>query len=187
MTINALVEQLHRPNPKNVNRDVARSAEVWRMGLAEERRIKMFLLSLGFQVTNSSKEENIWEDIDCWIGTTSVSIKAQHSSLNYPGITACFELEQKLTGTDIWEPSWFYNGKADKYLILQGTTLSLIDAKVLKEQVSRQGFSYTRSNKASTRAYSGGSARYEDARCGYIPQAELPVEKQWVLPKDWGK
>lgn len=187
MSINQLVDKLHKPSNKDANRDVAKSAEVWRNGLAEERRIKMFLLSLGFHVTNSSKEENIWDDIDCWIGTTSVSIKAQHSSLNYPGITACFELEQCLTGTDTWETSWFYNGKADKYLILQGTTLSLIDSKALKEQVERQGFSYTRTNKTATRAYSGGSSRYQDARCGYIPQAELPVEKQWVLPRDWGK
>lgn len=186
-SITKIVNQVHRYDSRNANRDMETSRQVWQYGYQEEMRIKKFLLSLGFNVTNSSKHENIFEDIDCWVGETPISIKAMHKSLQYPGATMCFELEQRLTGTDVWEKSWYYNGKAEKYLILQGTRLALVDKQELVDHVDRVGFDYKRTLKPSTRSYCGGSARYDDSRCGFIPQLKVPTQRTWVLPWDFAR
>lgn len=173
-------------------RDAQSFNQAYQNGLNEERRVKMFFQNQGCRVFGSSYEENVYDDIDCWVDNVPVSIKAQHAALKYPRQTFYFETEQQLTADSSWHKTgWFYQGKAQVYAILQGNELSILDvAKVKAELANRatqpewaetDGFSYVRSLSAAVRKTQGGSYRFSDARCGYIYKPELPVEEVYYL------
>lgn len=166
----------------NANRDVKAFQKQYAQGKASEKEIKQFLVSLGFKVFNSTLEEDKFEDIDCWIGTTPVSIKTQHSALNYDVVRAYFELRQQLTADDTWEDSWYYTSKAEKYIIRQGQTLLLVDKQALMECIKDVGFDYVKTLSWQRRQYLGGTYRYKDAECGYIAVTKIPVEQTWQMP-----
>lgn len=167
----------------NKGRDVKEFNKQYAQGKNNEKIVKAFLISQGFYITNPSLEEDKFEDIDVWVGNMPVSIKAQHKSLVHSDPSICFELEQRLTGTLTWEKSWYYNGKAEKYLIFRGTELMLVAKAAIQEYVETKGWDKVRSLGSFARSYVGGSYRYDDARSGLIRYPNLPVEKRWTVPE----
>lgn len=146
-------------------------------GLRDERRVVRYLSSLGV-VTDSSTEENIHEDIDCYLDDVPVSIKAQHSGVAYNNIY--FEIEQ-LHVDGNWEPSWFITGRATVYAILQGDTLRVYQKQDIVDYVAANGWSYERTLSREKRAMAQYNKRYIDARIGFLRPNDIP-HKQYLLP-----
>lgn len=167
---------------RNQGRDVADFNTQFARGLSEEKRVKDFLISKGFKVFNSSRDENKFDDIDCFIGEVSVSIKAEHAALKYANRSVYFEIRQQLTETQEWvDEGWYHTGKAEKYLILQGTELMMIDTATLKEYIGLNGWDFVRPLGWRTVKRLGGTYRYMNAECGYISYKKIPVERRWFL------
>lgn len=158
-------------------------SEQYRLGLAEEKKVRLFLVSQGFKVFKASKEEDMFEDIDLWVGDIPVSVKAQHEALRYgANRSVYFELAQLERETGEWVPSWFYTGKAEKYLILQGKELMLIDKLAVIEYIKvKPWIERTLTEKRRQALINSGKYRYVDSRCGYILQKDVPVEKLWII------
>lgn len=126
--------------------------KIYNAGLDEEYRVLAFLESKGFTVKDATKKEQFL-DIDCYLDGVATSIKAEHDGAKYGDIY--FELASQkgsakfLRTLDLTEfitiqtwaskakrqnvPSdlldyfsaWFFTGKAEQYLILQGDRLRL--------------------------------------------------------------
>jgi hypothetical protein len=123
-------------------------------------------------VTPASTEENIHDDIDCWIDGVGVSIKTQHSGKKTGNIV--MELKVKQRGTGVWEDSWFHNGKAVYYLITVGDKTYRIYADKLKEWLAIHGFDRTTQNSAATVAnQSAIGHRHADSLIGLISITKL--------------
>lgn len=102
---------------------MARRAQRTRdLGMRAEKSIKMYLLSQGWNITDSTLAENIEDDIDFKVHNNrgdviTVSVKAQSSAAIYNNL--CFELQtEKGRPQGVLKPSWWYTGKASHYLIL---------------------------------------------------------------------
>jgi hypothetical protein len=167
---------------------------VYAKGLKDEKRVKTFMSELlGKAVLESSVYQDRFEDTDCFIEGHAVSIKAQHTGTIYGNI--CFELAQhltvhrdcsltgsvlanrdiqqkdvdKLVASGSWESSWYTNGKADQYYILQGDTLKIYEKSDILAYVAANGFLRMRPLSFQRKSYQGGSYRYCNAICGYLP------------------
>lgn len=163
-------------------------------GLADEKLVKEYCSQvLGWTVRDSTREENVFQDIDAWVNGKPVSIKAEHSGLKYGNIY--FELAQHLTEfqdcqesarildrkeltvshvRDLvelgsWEYSWFYNSKANYYFILQGDILRIYSKADLQKHIQDIGFSHLRPLTQRRKDYQGGTFRYCNAICGFLP------------------
>lgn len=87
-----------------------------------------------FNLTPSSKSDNITRDIDAWNGDTAISIKTQHTALKTGNV--CFEIEliNHEDPEDVM-PSWFYTGESDEYWVVVGDSVYVFDTDRLKEFV----------------------------------------------------
>lgn len=170
---------------KNQARDMDTFKKSYKSGIEGERAILRYFAKLGFNVIGSDTDDNIFNDIDGFINTTSVSIKCQDSATDkrYPRPHFYFEIEAELTATGEWVPSWFYTGKAQKYIIAHQNTLYVLNREVVHEYIAKHGWSYTRCLSKSVRAGQGGTYRYSNARCGFIACDELPIEKVFHMPE----
>lgn len=146
-------------------------------GLSDEQLVKDFLAGLGWMVEDSSKHDDMVNDIDCFVSPLAgelfglppgipVSIKAQHKGLKFNNIG--FEVEKQLTNSGKWLKSNWHTSKAEVYAILQGTVLRLYLVKDLKEYVNKFGFIRIRSLSPGSKTYQGGAYMFQDARCGYL-------------------
>ena len=178
---------------------------VYAKGLSDERRVKTFLVnSLQLTVTPPTINQDRFEDTDCFVNGSAVSIKAQHSGIVYGNI--CFELSQHLTShkdcpasamvtgsrnitqkdltylesVGSWEASWYHNGKAEYYYILQGDTLRIYKKADIVNYVNTTGFLRIRPLSCKRQSYQGGSYRYCNAVCGYIPIHAVPHVQHFV-------
>lgn len=159
-------------------------SSVYNAGLAEETRVIAFLRKKFPEtpVKLSSKDQNIFEDIDCFLGEEAISIKAQHTGAAYGNI--CFELLQKpyalqtssssYAEADLrasgWLPSWYYTSQADTYAIIQADYLYLYSKHDIQQYVSRNGWLRTRTLTNGRRRYlTEGNYRFSDALCGFLP------------------
>lgn len=101
----------------------------------------------------SSKDENIRLDIDAWTPKgTSVSIKSIGRRTFERRGNLAFELrvEHRERG---WEKSWWYTGKANKYVFhIEGHGLYAVDKLRLQEWVAEHGWERVTSHRPETRA-----------------------------------
>ena len=79
-------------------------------GQQSEAQVIAAMQANGFPVTKSTKEQDMFQDIDCFLGNLAISIKTSHATQNSGNL--CFELEQCVTATGEWIKAWFYNGEA---------------------------------------------------------------------------
>ena len=175
----------------------ARSA-VYAKGLNDERIVKSFLTALGKDVQPSTKDEDMFGDIDCWVEGRSVSIKAQHSGASYNNI--CFELAQHLTeyqdcpisktiisrkdltvkdterlvASGSWCKSWWDNGRAEYYYIYQADQLHVYKKSEIQDYIAKHGWLRIRPLSWARKSYQGGTYRYCNALCGYLPTDCIP-------------
>lgn len=162
----------------NEQRDLEQFNKAYKQGLADERLVIEFMKQQGFEVTDSTDNENKTKDIDCYIDGIPTSIKAQHKGLKYNNIY--FELEQQLTSTKNWVPSWYYTSRAEQYLILQGNTLRLYKKDDIKKHATEIGWSHTRRLSPEAKSTQGGSYRYCDARLGFLKPTDVE-HSVWVI------
>ena len=174
---------------------------VYRRGLADERLVIQHLMATGRTVTESTKDENIFSDIDCYVNGVPVSIKAQHSAARYG--TIGLELSQHLTtgeacatsssilankeltfndvsrleATGNWQPSWFINGKAEVYCILIGEVMRTYTKKDIQNYLDTSGYVRMRALRADTKKTQGGKYRYCNAVSVYLPTLKVPHSK----------
>lgn len=173
-------------------------SNVYAKGLADEKVVKEFLKALGHTVTASSKEQDMFGDIDCFVNGVAVSIKAQHSGAVYNNI--CFELAQHLTvhqdcaqskavisrkdlstkdverlvASGSWVTSWYDKGEAELYYIYQADTLHIYQKSDIVNYVAKHGWLRIRPLTGMRRAYQGGTYRYCNSLCGYIDTNAIP-------------
>ncbi len=170
----------------------ARLALCYEKGLADETKVIGFLRNQGYQVERSTHEENVKQDIDCWVNGKPTSIKSQHKGVSFRNIG--FELANQLTtkadcavtsnllasglttlldvgtliSTGSWESSWWDNGTATNYLFYQGSTLRLYTKESLKRFIAANGFLRIRALTEDTASYLGGRYRHCNSICGYL-------------------
>jgi len=164
------------------------------MGLAGERTVRTLLEELGIQTEDSSKYENIMQDIDCWItvgnqfeeigvtpGIYPLSIKRQESGCKYKNIG--FELYQQENPTGVndlrtdderWLPvGWFNTGVCPIYAILQGTKVRVMTKVAVLHSIKTFGWLRKRPLTAAIRNAISKTARYSDAICGYLNTTDV--------------
>lgn len=119
----------------------------YQRGIEDETRVIEALAEAGHNVRKSSHTENCEQDIDCWVGETPISIKSQDGAIDTGRIVLELEVKRVIdryaspVSCDPddyeyrWERSWFWNGKASKYLILIGERLLVVPADKLKSLV----------------------------------------------------
>lgn len=140
--------------------------KIYNKGLEQEERVLAFLASKGFTVKPATKEEQ-FQDIDLWLDGVPTSIKAENDGLRYGDIY--FELVTERGRADVSEPldqdtkdrikkwaekavrthkftdlstfymSWFFTGKAEQYLILQGDRLRLYRKSEILDYMDLKG------------------------------------------------
>lgn len=88
-------------------------ATQYKDGVFYEEQVKTWLRDIGHDVSDSTKEENIVDDIDCWVDGEGVSIKSHLPK--YFNMSFQFELEG--CRNNRWVKSWYYTGKAKYYVM----------------------------------------------------------------------
>lgn len=111
----------------------------WEYGHKREAQVIRYLQDTFHTVIRpSSRDENILEDIDCWMGNTSISIKSQDIALRTKNFG--FELEMHNKERDEWVPSWYFTGKAQYYVIIVGETCYQLCKQRLQDYVNEHGW-----------------------------------------------
>lgn len=176
------VESLpQEPAFKADSRDVVSFNQAYAQGLKDEEMVIAWLKFKGYKVESSTREENIHQDIDCYINGVPTSIKAQHAGVKYGNIY--MELKAQLTSSKQWVSSWFENGQAEQYLILQGKTLRLYKKADLLKHVAEIGWSHTRTLSAQVKATQGGTYRFSNALLGFLKPSDV-THKLWFIQND---
>jgi hypothetical protein len=116
---------------------VARNTGTYQQGLNDEQKVIQFLVEKGYEIRNSTREENIQQDIDVYVNGVPVSIKCQHTASRTGNL--CFELET-IDREGIRKDSWFRTGKADSYIILVNDSVYRIEKNSLQEYIDSNGF-----------------------------------------------
>jgi hypothetical protein len=175
------------------------------LGLATEKRLKRYWASLGIEVTSSTSQENIWDDIDCYItlgneyvnigiepGTHAVSIKREDAGAMYKNVY--FELYQLEKPVDEYDNrsederwlrnGWWFQGKAPIYAIVQYQKLRVFSKLQILEYLRQHDWLRKRRLTEERRiAMVNSSYRYEDAICGFLSTDKVP-HLLFELPKD---
>jgi hypothetical protein len=177
---------------------------IYRKGLADESLVKQHLVNTGRILTPSTKEQDMFEDTDCFIDGRAVSIKTQHSAAKYG--TIGLELTQHLTihqdcatsktilankeltlndikrleATGSWRQSWFYNGKADDYYVYIGEVLRIYKKEDILAHLAAHPYKRIRALRADTKANQGGKYRFCNAISGYLDINAVKHTKELV-------
>ncbi len=104
-------------------------------------------------VTASTREENLLQDIDCYIDGVPVSIKTQNTAAKTGNLA--FELRFCWRATGEWVDSWFYYGLADYYLVQVYDKVYRLDCKPLKAWVAGRGWDRETTNTGRSREQQG--------------------------------
>ena len=118
-------------------------------GLADEASL-IHLLSKHHKVTASTKDENIFDDIDCYVEGTPVSIKTQHTAAKTGNL--CFELRTRWRKNKEWNNSWYYNSKAYYYLVQVVDKVYRINTNDLHDYVDKHGWDKVTGNTQESNA-----------------------------------
>jgi hypothetical protein len=111
-------------------------------GLSDEKLIIQFLkdgfIKRGHLVKESSKDENIYDDIDVWVNSTPFSIKCYGK---YTPQNFLCELET-MDKFGQWSDSWFLNGKAKHYILWHkgSDVLYQVDKELLLDYIDTDGY-----------------------------------------------
>jgi hypothetical protein len=180
---------------------------VFAAGLADERLVKQYLTTKGFDVKEPTKDEDKFQDIDCYVNGIPGSIKAEHSGAKYGNIY--FELAQhltthadceytksvlnskKLTQQDIddlvdyksWEASWYVNGTALVYYIYQGDKLMVYRKQDVQAYVAKNGWLRIRTLSNYRKGYLGSGYRYINSACGFLNIDDVKHQTYTLLKK----
>jgi hypothetical protein len=174
------------------------------MGLAGEKTVRQYLEGMGIETADSTKYENIMQDVDCWItvdrqltdigvepGCYPLSIKRQEAGIKYGNVG--FELYQQETLKDgdtrtdeeRWvKTGWYHTGVCPIYAVLQGNKIRLFTKLAVQNTLkSRNGWLRKCTLTARLKDAISKTARYSDALCGYlnikdIHQIELNTNDQ---------
>ena len=170
----------------------ARLQACYEQGLSDELKVIEFLRAQGYTVETSSREDNIKNDIDCWVNGKPTSIKSQHKGVwfrnigfelaNHLTTQANCGLTKKILGTgsisiaDVdslissgsWEPGWMSTGTATNYLFYQGGNIRLYTKESIKRYVATNGWLRVRPLTEDTRSYLGGFYRHCNTICAYL-------------------
>lgn len=165
---------------------------IYRKGISEEASIKEYLRNTGRLVTESTKEENMFQDIDCFVNGRSVSIKTMHAGAKYGNIgmelmslltvhqdcqassdilankVLTMESCRSLYNTGNWELGWYPNGKAEDYYILIGEVLRIYRKEDIQAHLANNKFLRICGLKKETKANQGGKYRYCNTISGYL-------------------
>lgn len=138
-------------------------------GMKDEAEVIEFLAWLNpnpsIKVRKSSFHEDTTQDIDCWVGSASYSVKSQptgqrtgnvslelsvlvmaeddnnrkhlRSLVSADRIDEAIEFSGRIGN---YQDSWFISGKADFYVFMVGKCIYLASAELLKSHVSNHGF-----------------------------------------------
>jgi hypothetical protein len=108
----------------------------WNEGLSQESRVFRWLESRSLTVQPSTKEQNVYHDIDAWVNNKATSIKSPRveSVTRYRRIP--LELQTQYSDGS-WLDSWFRYGKSEVYVFLIGSSLYTAWAAVLKRFYER--------------------------------------------------
>lgn len=178
---------------------------VYNKGLADERLVKAHLTRSGKEVIPSTKEEDMFFDVDCYVNGVPTSIKSTHSAAKYGtiGLELISQLTEKqgcatsksilankeltmndvkrLTATGNWLESWWYNGKAEHYCFYIGEVLRTYRKVDIQEYINNHGYTRIRPLKAETAKSQGGKYRFCNAVSIYLPLAKVPyISKEMV-------
>jgi len=137
--------------------DADRLHAIYNQGLNDEEHILSVLRQLGYGVYNSTEQEDMMEDIDCYVSGLSkednyawaVSIKCDGVKSN----NVAFELEGYSKRHAKWFPSWYYTGASQYYVVWKKVVnkLYVIDTPLLNKFVDDYGFGYLTSINNETR------------------------------------
>lgn len=205
MPITTLLKPPLRPAPQPLmtrpsDRPVAaRHYQYDQSGFLAEDRIFAYLSAKGLKISHSTPEDDKRNDIDLYLdgphGRRNISIKAQETGLKYghvyfeiatqiragrewrPGDRA---LAEKLYGGGSlvgYEPAWFFTGKAEHYMILQGDDLSIYDKRTIRHILETQGAA--RCCGLSWAVLKGQSGR--DSICAYLTKSDLKTIARFKL------
>ena len=108
----------------------------WNEGLNQETRVINWLESRGLTVQPSTKEQNVYNDIDVWVNNKPTSIKSPRPESVYRYRRIPLELKTQYSDGS-WLDSWFRYGKAEVYVFLIGSSLYTAWASVLKRFYER--------------------------------------------------
>lgn len=178
---------------------------IYNKGLQDEATVKTHLRNTGRLVTASTKEQDMFDDVDCFVDGVAVSIKSQRAGVKYGNVG--LELSQHLTthegcattrailsNKDItvkdiarleavgsWSSSWFINGKAEEYYIYSGEVLRKYKKVDILTYIAKAGYLRIRPLKPETKTSQGGRYRYCNALSGYFQYNAVPHTKELVL------
>lgn len=139
----------------------------YKQGLKDEALVIARLKSSFKEVHKSSKHEDMQLDIDVWVDTIPVSIKAQHICLRTGNLG--FELEVQDRHTNMFAKSWYYQGQARLYAVLVGTDLYYVCKQSLQTFVKSKGWDQIKSLSPKVlQEQSDMNHRHKDTRMGLI-------------------
>lgn len=168
-----------------------------RAGFEMEVKIAERLKEIGCRVNESTKAQNIRDDIDLFVEGAAVSIKNQQNGLKYGHIyfelatqhKVSFDPNELYWTTEVqswlaqtpwnpsWYPSWFLTGKATKYLIAQGNVVTLYSKSDILSYIQANGFA--RTSGLSKAVLAGQSGK--NSVCGYLVASEVPYQIKFDL------
>lgn len=177
-------------------------AKAYNEGLDEETRILCFLNRLpGMAVLATEEIHDQFNDIDCYLNGVPTSIKTEHAGTRYGHIyvelaTQRFQpfdweesesemmsklLKQyfiKKRNDKAYRPSWWFKGKAEQYLILQGEILYLIRKSTIAEMLEKGQIARVLGLSAKTLLQQGN----KDTICAFFNISEVEKVAEWQLP-----
>jgi hypothetical protein len=127
------------------------SSKIYQQGIKIEKKI---IQEHGWKF--STREENIYQDIDAWNGDIPISIKYQPTAqrtgnlslearvLKVPAYTKSESLES-LYSRGLWIKSWYHKSQAKFYLFSTGQEEILVDSQLLKQAITSGSIPHTKS------------------------------------------
>lgn len=185
---------------------------VYQQGISDEKRVLEFLKSRGHEVIPSSREQNIKDDIDLFLDGVPVSVKAQHDGWCYGEVYLELATQRGRMGTpwdatqwDMvsslakrssrpvfmkpgeWNPSWYFQGKAEYYLFWQQDTLRLIHKQDIKDTIEAYGFKKDKAGRQKVLGLKPETIQMQGGKntiCGFLDVNLIPHRSTWVLQVD---
>ena len=130
---------------------------IYTKGLSDEEHIMGVLRKLGYGVYESTEQEDMMEDIDCFVsGLNEEDTYAWAVSIKCDGVKShnlAFELEGYSKRHQKWFPSWYYTGMSQYYVVWKKVvnTIYVINTPLLNRFVDEHGFGYLTGISKKTR------------------------------------
>lgn len=158
--------------------------DTYRRGMRREAVVLDTLAGMGWEVWESSREDNVRNDIDGWRSVSMpdgrhaclpLSVKSMTARTFAQSGSLLFELYVLDRHSMNWFPSWFHTGKAAAYVVdIEGDGLYYVSKAKLQAYVSENGFDRTVQNtpEVVTSQYVSRHSHL-DSQSGIIQLAKL--------------